>query len=62
MFERPCSIFLPNGNIFTRLLKNLIHYPPKQVNLSRLCNPTELNFYRPLVGLAWVKHEPAGQG
>lgn len=44
-----------------RLLKNLIHYPQKWLELSWLCNRTKLNFYRPLVGLAWVRCEPLGR-
>lgn len=48
------------GNFFMRQLKNLIHYPENQLKLSRLCNWPKLNFYRSLVGLAWVKREHAG--
>ena len=62
MFVTTCSIFPPTGNIFARQLKNLIHYLKKQLGLSQLCNHIKLNFYRPLVGLAWVRCELAGKG
>lgn len=52
----------PTGNIFMKGLKALIHDTKERFKLSKLCNPIELIFYKPLVSLAWVRCEQVGWG
>lgn len=63
LFVTACPTSLPpTGNIFMKGLKALIHDTKERFKLSKLCNPIELIFYKPLVSLAWVRHEQVGWG
>lgn len=63
LFVTACPTSLPpTGHIFMRGVKALIHDTKEQFKLSKLCNPIELIFYKPLVSLAWVRHEQVGWG